>query len=79
MNATLRSWIVELVGGSILGVAGTAVTRDALHLIPAAALALAGSVYYELKLDRNGWSWDDVGQRTVGIAIGLLIGGLIYG
>ncbi len=37
----------------------------------AVVLADVVSVFYEAVIDRNGWSWGDVGQRQVGILIGI--------
>lgn len=62
------SWVVELLGGAALAVVSALVIRNA---IAAAAVAVLFSVIYESEFDVNGWSWKDVGQRAVGIAIGL--------
>jgi hypothetical protein len=42
-------------------------------------VALLLSVGYEWKLDANGWSWVDVGQREVGIGLAFGIAFLIGG
>lgn len=70
------SWTVELVAGTGLGIVAVALTH---HMIAAAACAVLASAFYERWLDRNGWSWSDVGQRALGIVIGLFLGGLLYG
>jgi hypothetical protein len=70
-----NSWAVELMmGGALAGVA-LLVTRG--HLVPATLLAMGISLAYERWLDRNGWSWADVSQRAVGIALGLGVGWVV--
>lgn len=36
-------------------------------------LATAGSLVYERWFDPNKWCWSDIGQRSAGIAIGLVL------
>lgn len=69
------SWTTELLGGAALALLCAAVIRN---VIAAGVVALIFSVAYESSFDRNGWSWTDVGQRTVGIAIGLALGWWAY-
>ncbi|HXH63070.1 MAG TPA: hypothetical protein VNG95_02740 [Gemmatimonadales bacterium] len=70
------SWLVELFGGLAAAalaqlpyLAGIAWYSNLLALLVATALSLA----YERWLDRNGFSWGDVGQRSPWIAAGLLL------
>lgn len=69
------SWPTELLGGAALGFMAALVTRN---VYAAAAIAMLFSVTYERFIDRNGWSWTDVGQRAVGIAAGLALGWWAY-
>ncbi len=74
------SWVVELLGGAaITGFAYLLSWMASLDLplLAAGLAATAASVVYELSIDSNGWSWADVGQRQVGILVGLLILALV--
>ena len=65
----LPSPILEIVSG-LLMVALVVLVVTLLHgWIAVAALATAGSLAYEMKLDPNGFSWGDVTWREVGIAV----------
>ncbi len=77
------SWLVEM--GS--GIGTVAFARVTLGSIPvpewmvehvpfgmaAATLAVVFSFIYERFIDRNGFSWVDIGQRSAGIAIGIVL------
>ena len=72
-----RSWLVELGGGLLAAalaqlpyVAGVAWYSDVGAIVVATAL----SFVYERWIDRNGFSWADIGQRSPGILLGVLIG-----
>lgn len=83
------SWLVELasgVGCAALAQIGAVVAASvmphawlvvlAAHVpfgVFEALIATAISCVYERAFDRNGWSWSDVGQRSVGIIIGLVL------
>ena len=70
------SWLVELVSGLL----AVAAVRLALLLplgLIVLVLATIINVAYELKLDPHGWSWLDVGQREVGVLVGVLLVGLL--
>lgn len=59
---------MELLGGAALSlVLGLLLQNAALTTI----LGLMVSMGYERFLDRNGWSWVDVGQRACGQVLGL--------
>lgn len=58
------SWIVELGSGAV-AVLLTAYLPPILGLLAATACSLI----YERWLDRNGWSWSDIGQRSLGIML----------
>jgi hypothetical protein len=61
--------VLEIISGLLL-VALVVFVVTLLHgWIAVAALATAGSLAYELKLDPNGFSWGDVTWREVGIAV----------
>ncbi len=64
---TWPSWITELVAG--VGVIAALVCPLGPWL--AFGIAMSVSLIYEKLLDMNGWSWVDVGQRTVGMLVGL--------
>lgn len=80
---TWPSWLVEMFSG--IGVAAFA--RITLGSVPvpewvvthvpfglgAATLATAFSFIYERLIDKNGFSWSDIGQRSAGIAIGIVL------
>lgn len=63
------SLVTELLSGMLCA--------SAAQLLPGVAwqltVATIMSVGYEGLLDRNGWSWTDVGQRSLGIVVGLLL------
>lgn len=64
-----NSWLVELLAGVLLSSILLLFVGD----VRTAALAgLAASGFYELLIDRNGWSWVDVGQRACGQALPLV-------
>ena len=79
--AKFPSLVVEIVGGLML--AGAVVAALALSeshpMLAVFALATAISVLYETKLDPNGWSWKDVGQREIGIIVASAVVRLIVG
>ena len=62
----MKSWMLELTAGIILQAAGLGL---GLPLVGRAVLSLGVSYYYETRLDRNGWSAKDFGQRAVGSAL----------
>lgn len=69
---TWPSWLTELVSGIVtFGLASLLLLPAPFVHTPAFVLLLATmlSVIYERFLDVNGWSWTDVGQREVGIAL----------
>jgi len=61
------SLVVECLAGVLLASAVQPVRGVPMRF----AIATAGSAFYERVLDRNGWSWRDVGQPELGIAGGL--------
>ena len=63
------SWLVELLSGLLVA----SVVQFVVGVSWQAVAALAASLTYEGALDKNGWSWKDVGQRAVGIAVGLAL------
>lgn len=76
-----RSWLVELGGGLVAAalaqlpyLLGVAWYSDLLAFVVATALSLI----YERWIDRNGFSWADVGQRSPWIAIGLVLAAWIF-
>lgn len=68
-----NSWVVEILGGATL----MTVLCLLLPIIPAFIVGILVSVIYERFIDQNGWSWVDVGQRAVGMAIPTLIKALL--
>jgi len=64
------SWLVE-------GLAGLGLITLTVHVFPGwvfpAVVATILSVWYEAFLDVHGWSWRDIGQRTVGVVGGLIL------
>ena len=71
--------VVEGVSGLLcVGLAAVVLLLAVNH--PRIALfvgANAASLLYETKLDANGFSWSDVGQREIGILLGLALASLI--
>lgn len=65
------SWQVELASGlAVIGIIFLIVLASHVWW----GLAIVGlifSVFYEGKLDANGWSWKDVLQRCAGLAVGI--------
>lgn len=43
------------------------------YQLAVALLATAASFIYERFVDRNGFDWSDIGQRSLGIALGLAL------
>ena len=79
--AKLPSLVVEIVGGLLLAgaIVGALLLATAYPSLIVLLLATAGSVLYETKLDPNGWSWTDVGQRELGIIAVVIAVRLIVG
>ena len=67
------SWLVELIGGILIGLAAVGVTPWWWARI---LLALAATLIYERWVDRNHWNTDDVLERMPGI---LLVFGIAIG
>lgn len=65
-----NSWLVELLGGALLS---SLLLLLGLSVPLAFVVGLVVSVLYESDIDRNGWSWTDVGQRACGQAIPLVL------
>ncbi len=63
------SWFVELISGILCASLARIVTSN-----PALQFAIATglSLVYERFLDRNGFSWSDVEERTAGIMVGVI-------
>jgi hypothetical protein len=74
------SIVVESVSGLLcVGLCAGAFLVGAKHPLIALFLgANALSFAYETKLDANGFSWSDVGQREVGILLGLAVASLFH-
>lgn len=66
------SWLVELLSG-LLVIAVLAGLEALPWWLRVSLLALTASLVYERYVDRNGFQWRDVGQRAVGLAVGLLL------
>ena len=69
-------WLTDRIGGFALEILSGVLLATATHfvvdgLIPQALVSVLASLLYESFLDPNGFSWADVGQRAVGIAVGL--------
>lgn len=52
----------EVISGMLLALAANGISPH--HLLPRIAIELAPSVVYERFIDKNGWSWKDVGWRS---------------
>ena len=78
------SLVTEIISGLVcilialpIIASGHAITRHpfptSIHFI-VEVLLLTGvmSWYYEKYRDANGWSWKDVGQRQIGIVLGII-------
>jgi len=69
------SIVVELLSGVLL--VGICLLWTGGLVPGAAGTALLVSVIYEKFFDPNGWSWGDVVQRGLGIALGLALWNLL--
>jgi len=65
--------VLELASGLLLVALFVAIVLLLEGPVAVLALATAGSVLYEYRLDPNGWSWVDVGEREVGIIAGVYL------
>lgn len=65
----LKSWMVEGISGILLG----AVLLGWRNVLVRLALGTALSVFYEIALDRNGWSLKDVLERQPTLTVVSLI------
>jgi hypothetical protein len=70
------SLLIEFAGGTVLATLVQPV-GGAHALVNRFLLATILSVFYEGELDRNGWSWADLGQRALGVALGLALWRLV--
>ncbi len=62
------SLVTELLSGILCASAAQVLPGLTLQLLAATAL----SATYEAYVDKNGWSWLDLGQRSLGIVVGLV-------
>ena len=69
-------WLTERLGGFALEVLSGLLLASVVQFLVEGLfvqylVASLASGIYEGFLDPNGWSWTDVGQRTIGILLGL--------
>jgi len=67
------SIVTEIVSGLLLAFALAVVVLILHGWIMLAILATVASIFYELRLDPNGWDVTDVVEREIGIVLGVII------
>lgn len=70
------AWLTERLGGLALELLSGILLASVVQFLVdglggQAAVCAVASALYEGLLDPNGWSWVDVGQRAIGILLGL--------
>lgn len=70
------SWVVEFLSGLITASLTQPFARPPLACF---VIAMGLSLFYERVLDPNGFDWNDVEQRTLGILAGVLVWGFVRG
>lgn len=64
------SWLVELISGLLTVLISSLFSNDDVVRLTIATIL---SIIYEKFIDRNGWNWLDIGQRSFGISSGIII------